>query len=269
MKKDIKFYTSQNREAWNEVMPKHQAAAKEKLNQLFSSTGYVGIDDENFLQVLKKIDVKGKDIIHLCCNNGIELLSLKNMGASRCVGIDICDEAIAEAHERATKCNINCEFIRSDVFDIAEELYNSFDIVMITSGGIGWIPDLKEFFKITFHLLKANGIVLMHEIHPFSEMLPFDDNNIENRLQILEPYFRDEAIVENCSLDYMGGTNYIAKTQYWFVHTISSLIMSLINNGLRIEYFSEHTQDRSAGHRKQEELDIKLPLSYILVGKKE
>lgn len=269
MKKEIKFYTNQNREAWNEVMPKHQVVAKERLDQLFSSPGYVCIDDENFLQVLKKIDVEGKDIIHLCCNNGIELLSIKNMGASRCVGIDICDEAIEEAQERATKCKIDCEFIHSDAYDISEELYNSFDIVLITSGGIGWIPDLKEFFKIAFHLLKVNGVVLMHEIHPFSEMLPFDNNNIENRLQIIEPYFRDEAIVENSSLDYVGGTDYIAETQYWFVHTISSLIMALINNGLRIEYFSEHTQDRSAGHKKQEELDAKIPLSYILVGRKE
>jgi len=80
MKNDIKFFTSQNREAWNEVMPKHQVAAKERLDQLFSSPGYVCIDDENFLQVLKRINVKGKDIIHLCCNNGIELLSIKNMG---------------------------------------------------------------------------------------------------------------------------------------------------------------------------------------------
>lgn len=269
MKNDIKFFTSQNREAWNEVMPKHQVAAKERLDQLFSSPGYVCIDDENFLQVLKRINVKGKDIIHLCCNNGIELLSIKNMGASRCVGIDICDEAIDEAQERANKCKIDCEFIRSDVYDISEKLYNSFDVVLITSGGIGWIPDLKEFFKIIFHLLKANGVVLMHEIHPFSEMLPFDNNNIENRLQIIEPYFRDEAIVENSSLDYLGGTDYTAKTQYWFVHTISELIMALINNGLRIEYFSEHTEDISAGHKKQEELDAKIPLSYILVGRKE
>jgi hypothetical protein len=67
----------------------------------------------------------------------------------------------------------------------------------------------------------------------------------------------------------VGGTDYVAKTQYWFVHTISSLIMALINNGLKIEYFSEHTQDRSAGHKKQEELDAKISLSYILIGKKK
>lgn len=268
MKKDIKEYTKQNREAWNEVMPKHQAASKEKLDQLFSNPGYICQKDKNLLQVFESVNIRGKDIIHLCCNNGIELLSLKNMGAKRCVGIDICDEAIAEAQERAKKCKIDCEFIRSDVYDISEELYNSFDIVQLTAGCIGWIPDLKKFFKIIFHLLRANGMVLIHEIHPFSEMLPFDNNDIENRLQIIEPYFRDEAIVENSSLDYVGGTDYIAKTQYWFVHTISSLIMALSNNDFIIQHFSEHSEDVSAGHKKQEELDANIPLSFILVGKK-
>lgn len=269
MKKEIKFYTNQNREAWNEVMPKHQAAVKEKLDQLFSSPGYICQNYEDLLQVLENINVKGKDIIHLCCNNGSELLSLKNMGANRCVGIDICDEAIAEARERAKKCKIDCEFIRSDVYDIPEELNNSFDIVHLTAGCIGWLPDLNEFFRIIYCLLRANGVVLIHEIHPFSEMLPFDNNDIENRLQIIEPYFRGEPIVENSSLDYVGGTDYTAKTQYWFVHTISSLIMALITNGIKLKYFSEHTKDLSAGHKKQEELDAKIPLSFILVGEKE
>lgn len=263
---EIKFYTNQNREAWNEVMPKHQAAAKEKLDQLFVKPGYICQTDENLLHLLSKIDVQGKDIIHLCCNNGSELLSLKNMGAGRCVGIDICDAAIAEAQERARKCKIDCEFIRSDVYDISEELYHSFDIVHLTAGCLGWIPDLNEFARIIFHLLKVNGVILIHEIHPFSEILPFDGNDIENRLQIIEPYFREAAIVENSSLDYVGGTDYVAKTQYWFVHPISAIIMALINNGLQIVYFSEHTKDLSAGHKKQEKLDAQIPLSFILVG---
>ena len=267
-KSEICFYTSQNKEAWNEVMPKHQASAKEKWDQAFLTHGYSCIKDENFMLVLERINVANKDIIHLCCNNGIELMSLKNMGAGRCVGIDISDLAIAEAQERASKCKIDCEFICSDVYDMPKNLNNSFDIVLLTAGCVGWIPDLQGFFKIISHLLRENGIVVIHEIHPFSETLPFDSAVIENRLQIIEPYFRDEPIVENTSLDYVGRTDYIAKTQYWFVHTISSLIMALINNGLRIEYFSEHAQDISSGHKKQEILNASIPLSYILLGRK-
>ena len=269
MKNEIKFYTSKNKEAWNEVMPKHQAVAKGRLDQLFLISGYSCIKNENFLNVLEKVGINGKDIIHLCCNNGVELMSLKNMGAERCVGIDISEVAIAEAQERANKCNITCDFICSDVYDISDNLYNSFDIVLLTAGCVGWIPDLKEFFKIIFYLLRDKGVVIIHEIHPFSETLPLDVNETENRLQIIEPYFRREAIIENTSLDYIGGTDYDAKIQYWFVHTISSLIMALINNRLNIEHFSEHTQDISAVHKKQEALGVGIPLSYVLMGRKD
>jgi len=268
MKKDISFFTQKNREAWNEVMPRHQKAAKQKLDQNFSIPGYSCINDHNFLQILEEINLKNKSIIHLCCNNGIELMSLKNMGAGRCLGIDICDAAISEALERTQKNGIDCEFIRADVYDIPQEFNDSFDITLITAGGIGWLPDINLFFKKVSDLLQDSGIVLIHEIHPFSEMLPFDDNNSENKLQIIEPYFRNEPIEENSSLDYLGGTDYIAKTQYWHVHTISGIIMAMINNNLRIKHFSEHSQDCSAVHKKQEVLNAGIPLSYLMIAQK-
>ncbi len=269
MIENIKKYTEANREAWNEVMPKHQAAAKEELDKWFSQPGYIDHEDEELLSVFKKIDIQGKDIVHLCCNNGTELLSLKNMGAGRCVGIDISDEAIMEANERAKKCHIDCQFIRSDVYDISEILYNSFDIVHITSGGIGWIPDLNRFFKIATSLLREGGRILIHEIHPFVETLPFDGAKTDNPLEIVEPYFRDEPIVENSSLDYVGGTDYEAKTQYWSVHTISDLIMGIVDSGMVIEFFSEHERDISGGHSDQETLNAGIPLSFILMGRKK
>jgi 2-polyprenyl-3-methyl-5-hydroxy-6-metoxy-1,4-benzoquinol methylase len=268
-KKKRKHYTETNRQAWNEAMPKHQAVIKDTLDKQFSSSGFIYQKEKEILQVLHNIDVREKDIIHVCCNNGSELLSLKNMGARRCVGIDICDEAIKEGEERAEKHGIACEFIRSDVYDVSDTLYNSFDMAMITTGCVGWIPDLNTFFMIIANLLRQNSILLIHEIHPFSEMLPFDTDDSENRLQIVEPYFRSEPIMEQTSLDYVGNTEYTAKTQYWFVHSLSDICMALINNNLCLEYFSEHTTDISACHTKQETLAANIPLSYIMMARKQ
>jgi flagellin-specific chaperone FliS len=38
---DIKHYTEANRAAWDEVMPKHQTARKERLDRLFAQPGYI------------------------------------------------------------------------------------------------------------------------------------------------------------------------------------------------------------------------------------
>lgn len=265
---NLKKYTNANKEAWNEVMPKHDVASKDWLDNSFKIPGFIYQNDEDLLKIFKKYQIIDKDIIHLCCNNGSELLSLKNMGAKRCLGVDISENAIQIAKNRALNSAIDCEFICSDVFDIPEEFFNSFDIVHITSGCIGWMPDLKLFFKICFSLLRKNGVLIIHEIHPFSEILPFDNSNIENRLQIVEPYFRDFPIEENSSLDYVGGTDYYAKTQFWFVHTISELILSLTSNNFNIEDFIESKRDISAGHKKIEILQANIPLSMIIVGRK-
>ncbi len=264
----LKEITNANKEAWDEVMPKHQKARKSDLDVLFSQPGYIVQTDKQVLSIFDKIQVKGKDIIHLCCNNGIELLSIKNMGANRCVGIDISEIAIEEASDRATKNNIECEFVCSDVYDISENYFNSFDVVHITSGCIGWMPDIKLFFNICSKLLRPGGFFFMHEIHPFSELLPFDDSEIENRLQIVDKYFHEGPIVENSSLDYIGGEQYEAKTQYWFVHTISDVMMSLAINNFDLIEFIESPRDISAGHYKIENLHADIPLSMLILGKK-
>ncbi|MCP4180504.1 MAG: class I SAM-dependent methyltransferase [bacterium] len=264
----IKEYTNSNREAWNEVTPKHQAARNERLDKSFSTPGYIIQRDKQLLSLFDKIQIKGKDVIHLCCNNGIELLSIKNMGAGRCVGVDISDLAVDEANNRAKESNIDCEYICSDVYEIPEQFYNSFDVLHITAGCIGWMPDLELFFNICNKLLRKNGMFLIHEIHPFSELLPFDDSDIGNRLQIVDKYFYSEPLIENSGLDYVGGTEYEAKTTYWFIHTVSKLVMSLISNKFEIEEFLESTSDISGGHGKIESLKAEIPLSMLILGRK-
>jgi len=49
MNKNIKKYTNANREAWNEVMPKHQAVAKTKLDKEFAQPGYIFQNKEELL----------------------------------------------------------------------------------------------------------------------------------------------------------------------------------------------------------------------------
>lgn len=265
---DIKDYPNANRDAWNEVAPLHQKNSKERLDAFFAKPGAIIQTDPDVLRVLGEINVRGKDVIHLCCNNGIELMSLKNMGAARCVGIDISGAAVGEAEARAKRSNIACEFVCADVFDLIPEYESQFDVVMLTAGCLGWMPDLEKFFGICTRLLRPIGQVLIHEIHPFSEMLAFDYSDVDDRTKIIEPYFRDEPIVENQGLDYLGKTSYEAKTTYWFVYAVSHIINALYKNGIVVTEFTESTRDVSAGHAKIESLRAGIPLSMTMLGKK-
>ena len=152
MPSELKKYTESNREAWNEAMPRHQAAAKDKWDMAFRQPKYVCLD-QGEIGSLQQMGIQDKDVVHLCCNNGIELLSLKNLGARTCVGFDISEEAVKEASERAARCRIDCRFVRSDVYDITAEYGERFDIVYISAGCLGWLPDLELFVE------KSDGVV--------------------------------------------------------------------------------------------------------------
>lgn len=270
MTSELKRYTESNRAAWNEAMPKHQRAAKAKWDRAFEQPSYVCLNEEE-IAALKRMGLQGKAVAHLCCNNGVELLSLKNLGASTCVGFDISDLAIEEAQERAARSHIDCRYVRTDIYDIGAEYHGRFDVVYVSAGALGWLPDLPRFFAQASAMLRDDGRVFIHEIHPISEMLPFDDPETpeDDLLRIIEPYFKAEPYEDHDSLDYVGGTEYTSTAaQYWFVHTISDIIMGLVKNGLAIEHFAEYPTDISAGHQRIEAAEAGIPLSFILVGRK-
>jgi SAM-dependent methyltransferase len=213
--------------------------------------------------------IRGRDVAHLCCNNGVELLSLKNLGAGECTGFDICDAAIQEAQQRALLCGIDCRFVRSDVYEIGVEYNARFDRIYITVGCLGWMPDLKLFFARAAALLRGAGKIFIHEIHPFAEMLHTDQKVDAGSLRVFEPYFKTGPYIEQGGLDYVGEANYPAlTTQYWFIHKISDILMGLIDNGFTIEYFAEYEAAISPEHRPIEEANAGVPLSFILIGKR-
>jgi len=264
---NFKKYTEANRLAWNEVMPHHQNANQSKWDDKFSVPGFSAITGKES-DLLKSIGVHGKKIAHPCCNNGIELMSLKNMGADQCVGFDISDLAIKEAADRSRTVGISCQFEQTDVYEIPEHYHGMFDIVYISIGCFGWLPDLRRFIKKMAMLMNDSGTLFISEQHPFAEMLSSDDNKDADPLKIIEPYFKKEPYEENDGIDYLGKTTYKSQTQYWFVWTLSDIIMSILESDMKIVHFTEHKEDISAIHRRNQDADIDIPLSYIMISEK-
>ncbi len=263
---NIKEITEANRIAWNETMPKHQVVSKSKWDSLFSQNNYIVQEGIELLK-LQEIGIEGKRIAHFCCNNGVQLLSLKNLGASVCVGFDISDEAVKEGNERAENCKIDCRFIQTDIYDIPETFNGSFDLVYITIGALCWLPDLKLFFKKVNDVLAPGGNIFIYEQHPFIGMLPDIISNT-NDLKIVNPYFTKEPIKSNDGIDYIGNTTYKSSDLFSFNHTISDIIMGLIENKMNLKFFKEYSKNISEVCEDLERIDLKLPLSYLLIGEK-
>lgn len=253
-------YTDANRAAWNKAAPIHYQHQFEKLMLAFETPGYSCLDEIE-TRLLYEIGVVGKSVAQLCCNNGRELLSIKNLGAEYCVGFDISEEFIAQAGKLADVAGLNCEFVCSDVYQIPEKYFGEFDVVYISVGVLGWMPDISQFFAVVQKLLRQNGHLLVYEMHPMLDM--YEDNQ---PTCFSHSYFNQVPFADQTGLDYYGHTQYDSPISYWFHHKMSDIINACLNNGLQLQSFHEYDHDISNVFMKLEEQTARPPLSYTLVA---
>ena len=266
---NIKNIAESNREAWNEAVTYHQQARNNALQTGFASPGFTTFDrdcDDVLISHLEKMNISGKTIAQLPCNNGRELLSLMRFGAREATGFDISDVAIAEARQLAEISGLNARFERINILEIDDSYNSRFDFIYISEGSLQWFPDLHAYFSVVSRLLKENGEMLIFEMHPFAY---FFENGYSPEIQSFRnmiSYFDKGAYNYETGLDYVGGVQYESKTCYWFMHKMSDIINAVLQNGIGIREFNEYNlemaNNESAAHL------TKFPLSYILIGKK-
>jgi ubiquinone/menaquinone biosynthesis C-methylase UbiE len=255
-------YIEANRRMWNETADIHAQSHGAALQQRVQAPDFNTFD---FVEkrIFEQIDLKGKDVIQLCCNNGRELISVKKAGAGRCVGVDVSDEFIAQGKLLAGLGDVDVDFVRSSVYDLGHHYDGQFDLVYITIGALGWLPDLDAFFAIVSRLLRVDGQLFIYEMHPILNMY-----EAETGLVIVESYFRNEPLVEEESPDYFDPSQVVKSVSYWFSHKLSDVIGGCLAHGFTLTHFKEYGHDISEVYAAFEHFEKKPPLCYSLVARK-
>ena len=267
MKKTRQQYTEANRLAWNEVASRHAEHNNEALFENFARPGFITFVGE-ILETLRRVDVQGKRIIQLGCNNGRETLSLRNMGASYCVGIDAADAFLEHGREmiRIAGAEDQVELVCADLYDLPDKFTGSFDIVLITIGVLSWLPDLKSFFAAAHGLLKDGGLLVIEDMHPILFM--YDENSESGVSSIQHSYFSEQVWEETTGLDYYGHETYSSRPNYSFMHRMDEILMAGIDCGLCLESFRELDCDISNFCSDLEQSPVKPPLGFVMVMKR-
>ncbi|MBN1246959.1 MAG: class I SAM-dependent methyltransferase [Anaerolineae bacterium] len=263
-----KDYVAANKEAWEEAFPVHQRGRKANPVDVLQSPEGTFLDAP-VIAALERIGVAGKAVGQLCCNNGRELLSIVKMGAASGVGFDLAENFIEEAGRITRETGLNARFICTDIADIPTEFANAFDWVVITAGALCWFHDLGQFFRKAAQVLAPQGHLLIHEIHPFINMLAYKTEpgfDEAHPSQAVYSYFKDDAWIETDGMDYVGGTTYASKPFTSFSHTMGAIISAVAQSGLEIVEMHEYPDDISAGCAHLSGRD--LPLSYLLLARK-
>jgi SAM-dependent methyltransferase len=261
-------YTEKNRAAWNEAQPYHTRGRKNDLFTQFANPDYLALNPLE-LEALGRVGLQGKNIAHICCNNGVELISMLRLGAAHGTGFDIADAFIEEAAQLAQFTGVNADFVRTNALEIPAEYNGQYDLVVFTIGALLWIKDLPGLFAVVRRLLKPGGALYIYEMHPMLNLFAeegepgFDPND---EMKIVFPYFNQEPWVETSGIDYIGGTTYDGLESVCFAHTTADILGAIINAGFILTRYEEFPQDISMAYKRLEKYN-KIPMSYLLTAR--
>lgn len=229
-----KDYLNTNKAHWNERVSIHKKSELYNLEEFKK-----GKNKLHSLEREELGDIKGKSILHLQCHFGMDTLSLEMLGAN-VTGVDFSEEAIKAAVKLRDELGLKSEFILSDIYSLPEKLNKIFDVVYTSYGVLIWLPDIQEWGNIISHFLKPGGYLYMAEVHPSSMM--FGNSGSDRKLEIKYPYFKQSEPIKFDEEGTYAERN--AKTvnniTYEWTHSLSDIFMSLINAGLKIDFFHEH-----------------------------
>jgi len=218
-----------NKHAWGQIAENHYNHFKKLLTE--------GKHKLNKYIQREIGDLKGKKIIHLQCNTGADTILLAKMGASA-VGVDLVPDNVKYAQKLADDLSVtNVSFIESDIMDFMEKHNEKYDVVFVSEGAIGWLPDLEKWGRTIRHLLNDDGYFYIFECHPITLM--FDEGELAKENTIIKyPYFAKTPDLDTSIGGYASETAHGVESFFW-MFKVSDVINSLTKAGLHIEFFNE------------------------------
>jgi len=231
----VEEYLRVNRRNWDERAAIH---VKDEAGGYRVQAFLNGADNLHDIEHEEIGDVAGLRIAHLQCHFGIDTLCLARRGASL-VGLDFSPVAIKAARELQAKTGLDATFIEGDVYDACRLIDGFFDMVYVTWGTIGWLPDVARWARVVASLLKPGGRLYLLEGHPL--LMTLDEKSPDLRPAYDWRTPKDQPLVLTEDTTYTGDSAKIANaTAHEWLHPLSDVVNAVIAAGLRLEALNEH-----------------------------
>lgn len=262
-----------NRRNWDERVAIH---ARDATGDYMLDRFRAGADALHDIEAAELGDITGKRVLHLQCHIGRDTLCLVRRGAIA-TGLDFSEPALAVARQLARDTGLQAEFVHGTVEDAAKLTPGPFDLVFTTWGTICWLPDMTRWASTIAAVLKPGGELYFADLHPAFAVMEMVDGKLVPTWDFDTPpqaplpftnattYTGDQTIMTNQS------------TREW-MHSLSSVLGSLMNAGLTITMFREHEVlpwqglpvlvPASERMWRLPEGFPRMPLSYSLLAKK-
>src|SRR5581483_1190037 len=117
-------------------------------------------------------------------------------------------------------------------YTLPKVLDQKFDIIFCSYGVLCWLSNIKKFAKLVDHFLASGGMFYIVEVHPFTQILSHD-------FKLYYKYFEKGPFIDDSSGTYTDWNSNVKGVTYEWSYTVSDVINSFIDQGLKIEFFHE------------------------------
>ena len=183
----------------------------------------------------------------------------RELGA-RVTSVDISHRQLDTAAERARELGLEVEFVRADVVDLSSLKDESFDLVY-TGGHVAvWVSDLKTYYLEACRILRAGGMFMVSEYHPFRKIWQDSSSDLKIGFRYLDrvrdEYDRSEEV---------PGTPAGSLPSYEFRWTVSDYVSALMDAGCELAAIDEFGDE----FQRWENAPMDgLPYYLLMVGRK-
>ena len=231
----MKEFFDANRRSWDERVAIHR---RDETGFYAVKTVLDGGDKLNAIEAAEIGDVRGLRVVHLQCHFGLDSICLARRGAN-VVGLDFSSAAIAEARKLAAETGADARFVEGNVYDARQLIDGAFDMVYVTWGAIGWLPDIFRWAKVVASLLKPDGKLYLAESHPAILCFEWVDGRITPAYDLRTP--KDRPITEDIPLTYTGATDELQNRRtFSWNHPLADILNAIIGAGMTLEWLNEH-----------------------------
>jgi SAM-dependent methyltransferase len=205
-------------------------------------------------------DVAGKDVAVLGGGDNQVVFALAGMGA-KVTSIDFSEPQLEVARNRAAALGLNVTFVRADVVDLWGFGNAVFDLVY-TGGHVAvWVSDLHRYYQEATRILRANGLLIVSEYHPFRRVWQNSPATLEIRFNYFDRGPHRFKVAPDALYPVPGEFE-----QFQFHWTVADYISTMLASGCRLihaEEFGDTAVEWEGAPMAG------LPLALLLVGRRE
>ncbi|MCE5219076.1 class I SAM-dependent methyltransferase [bacterium] len=205
-------------------------------------------------------DLRDRSVCVLGSGDNEVVFALAGMGA-QVTSVDISEEQLDIARQRAESLGLHIAFLRADVTDLSAIPDGTFDLVY-TGGHVAvWVSDLRTYYAEATRILRPGGRLVVSEYHPFRRVF----GSAEDRLEVEYSYFdRGPHPYDSGQTDSAGDDTPLV--QYEFHWTVSDMVTAILSAGCVVDILEEFDD----GREEWETAPLTgLPLVLLISGTKQ